>query len=98
MLEKIKTLINQEAYQEAFELVELHLEAHAEDLEYMYLKADLYKKLQKTSAAVNLYNHILEIDPEQKRAEVERDLVHMIMLQENKDFFECTNLFDDPWL
>lgn len=98
MLEKIKTLIDKEGYQEAFDLVEAHLESHADDLEYMYLKADLYKKLQKTSNAVNYYNHILEIYPEQKRAEVERDLVHMIMLQENKDFFECTNLFDDPWL
>ena len=32
-----------------------------------------------------------------KKAQVEKDLLHNVMLQDNLDIFASTNLFDDPW-
>jgi tetratricopeptide (TPR) repeat protein len=98
MKTKIESLIKSEAYEEALEYIESILSKDAENIDILYLKADLCKKTQKTSEAVNIYNHILELKPDEKRAEVERDLVHIVMLQENNDKFESTNLYDDPWL
>ncbi|MBN2668243.1 MAG: tetratricopeptide repeat protein [Bacteroidales bacterium] len=96
--EDITAFIQNEQYLEAEKLVEEALAHDVDNLELLFLKADVLKKLQLKSEAVNLYNYILSIDPDNKRAEVERDLIHMIMLQENIDKFECTNLYDDPWL
>ena len=98
MISTIEQHIEKEQYDEALSLVEQALEVNPKDIEVLFLKATINKKLGKSAAAVNTFNHILEIEPDNKRAEVERDLIHMIMIQENNDKFESTNMYDDPWL
>ncbi len=98
MIFKIEQHIDAEQYDKALDLIEQALDKNAQDIEVLFLKATINKKLGKSASAVNTFNQILEIEPDNKRAEVERDLVHIIMLQENSDKFESTNMYDDPWL
>jgi tetratricopeptide (TPR) repeat protein len=95
---QIETLIENEKYTEALEILDKALEQDAKQIDLLFYKANINQKLGKTANAVNIYTQILEFEPENKRAEIERELIHMIMLQENNDKFESTNLYDDPWL
>lgn len=97
MLETIRQKLNAPEYDQALILVEEALLEQPENLEFLCAKAEVLKKLNQFTKAVNQYIRILELYPDYKKAQVEKDLIHIVMLQENKDFFECTNLFDDPW-
>ncbi len=96
MKEILKHIENQK-YQEAFDLVEELLKNKPENLEILCAKAEILKKLNKFSDAVNQYIQIIEKYPDYKKAQVEKDLLHTVMIQDNKDIFACTNLHDDPW-
>ena len=96
-MEKIKELIEKQEYQDAFDRTEILLKEQPEDLELLCMKADILKKLNKFTDAINLYIVIIDKYPDYKKAQVEKDLLHVVMLQDNKDIFACTNLHDDPW-
>ena len=93
----IKELIEHHKYEDAYNRVEELLTEKPEELELLCLKAELLKKLNKFPDAVNIYIKIIEKYPDYKKAQVEKDLLHVVMLQDNKDIFACTNLHDDPW-
>jgi len=93
----IKELLENQKYQEAYDRVEQLLKESPEKLELLCAKAESLKKLNKFSDAVNQYIRIIEKYPDYKKAQVEKDLLHIVMVQDNKDIFACTNLHDDPW-
>ncbi len=93
----IKELIDNQKYQEAYDLVEKELIKKTDNLELLCAKADILKKLNKFTDAINIYINIIEKFPEHKKAQVEKELLHTVMLQDNKDIFACTNLHNDPW-
>jgi len=93
----IKEFIENQKYQEAYDRVEELLKESSEELELLCAKAEVLKKLNKFTDAINVYIHIIDKNPDYKKAQVEKDLLHVVMLQDNKDIFACTNLHDDPW-
>ena len=96
-MKKIIEYIENKQYQEGFDLAEELLKEKPEDLELLCAKAELLKYLNKLSDAVNLYIKIIELYPDYKKAQVKKDLLHTVMVQDNIDIFASTNLFDDPW-
>jgi len=96
-MEKVQELIKEQSYQEAFDLLEKLLKSKPEDLDLLCAKADVLKKQNKFTDAINQYINIIEMYPDHKKAQIEKDLLHTVMLQDNKDIFACTNLHDDPW-
>jgi len=96
-MNKVKELIELQKYQDAYDRVEDLLKEKSEDLELMCMKTEILKKLNRFTDAINLYINIIEKHPNYKKAQVEKDLLHVVMLQDNKDIFACTNLHDDPW-
>ena len=96
-MDTIKQLIDEKKYEEALSLIDQNLKQQPDKLEYLCAKADLMKKQNRLTDAINVYIHIIEKYPEYKRAQVEKDLIHTVLLQDNKDIFACTNLHDDHW-
>ena len=97
MIKKIIELIDNKAYDKAFEFVEKALLENHDKLELLCAKAEILKYLDKLSEAVNLYIKIIELYPDYKKAQIKKDLLHTVMIQDNIDIFASTNLFDDPW-
>ena len=93
----IKELIENQKYQEAYDRVEKLLKESPEELELMCAKAEILKKQNKFTDAVNQYIRVIEKHPEHKKAQIEKDLLHTVMLKDNLDIFASTNLYDDPW-
>jgi hypothetical protein len=64
---------------------------------------DFFKRIEESSkkqdfpSALNLTLQILKIDPENKKALTEKELLEEIMKYINIDVFSSTNLFMDPW-
>lgn len=96
-MKQILKHIESQEYEKAFDLVDKLLKESPDTLELMCAKAEILKKQNKFPAAVNQYIHIIEKHPDYKKAQVEKDLLHTVMVQDNKDIFACTNLHDDPW-
>ena len=96
MKEIIQHIENQE-YEEAIRLVDETLLENPNKLELLCAKAEVLKKTNKFIDAINLYINIIEKHPDYKKAQIEKDLLHVVMVQDNKDIFACTNLYDDPW-
>ncbi len=96
-MKQILKYIESQEYEKAFVLVTESLESQPDKLELLCAKADILKKLNRFTDAINVYINIIEKFPEYKKAQVEKDLLHTVMLQDNKDIFACTNLHDDPW-
>jgi len=64
----------------------------------LYLRADLYTKLQKHSNAINDYIAILDIDGSYKDAAVKLDMLKTIVKFVNTDIYASTNTNMDPWM
>ena len=96
-MKEIITHIENKQYQEGYNLVEKMLSEKPEELEFLCVKAELLKYLDRLSDAVNLYIRIIELYPDYKKAQIKKDLLHTVMIQDNIDIFASTNLYDDPW-
>ncbi len=96
-MKQILEYIESQEYEKAFVLVDKLLKESPDTLELLCARAEVLKKLNKFSDAVNQYIQIIEKYPDYKKAQVEKDLLHTVMVQDNKDIFACTNLHDDPW-
>jgi Tfp pilus assembly protein PilF len=96
-MKKILDYIEKQEYEKAMILVEEALNKTPDVLELMCAKAEILKKQNKFTDAVNQYIRVIEKHPEHKKAQIEKDLLHTVMLKDNLDIFASTNLFDDPW-
>jgi hypothetical protein len=62
-----------------------------------FKRIEEHLKRQEFASALNIIPKILEIDPNNKRALTEKDLLEEILRFKNIDVFSSTNLFMDPW-
>jgi len=74
------------------------IETTDDKLGVLYLRADLYTKLQKHSNAINDYIAILEIDGSYKDVKVKLDMLKTIVKFVNTDIYASTNTNMDPWM
>ena len=95
---KINKYIQDKEYDKALnELCDL-LQKHTDDAKWFIIRGDLYYSLQKYSDALNDYNKVLKIEPENKFFLSKVEMITEILRFEAIDIFESTNLNNDPWL
>jgi len=75
----------------------IELEKSPENIEIRLKLADAYVKLTEHTKAVNEYIKILEIDPENEEAKIQKEIVHGVVKQSQLDIYGCTNTYMDPW-
>jgi len=78
--------------------LEQALVEYPENIELLFLKGEFHEKKEEIPAAMNAYLKILELEPENREAEVRREHLVSIQRYRNMDVFENTNLWNDPWL
>jgi len=83
---------------EQIEKLDKEVENTDNKLGVLYLRADLYTKLQKHSNAINDYIAILDIDGSYKDAAVKLDMLKTIVKFVNTDIYASTNTNMDPWM
>jgi len=83
---------------EQIEKLDKEIENTDNKLGVLYLRADLYTKLQKHSNAINDYIAILDIDGSYKDAAVKLDMLKTIVKFVNTDIYASTNTNMDPWM
>jgi Flp pilus assembly protein TadD len=97
-MKDIDQLIDAEKYEEAFDFINQKLNENSQNTEFMFYKALLYQKTGEFANAINLYNKLLEIEPNNKEAQINIEMMQTIFRHSNKDIFACTNLHNDPWM
>jgi len=97
-MKEIDQLIEAEKYDDAFDFINQKLAEDTQNTEFMFYKALLLQKTGKFADAINLYNKLLEIEPENKEAQINIEMMQTIFRHSNKDIFACTNLHNDPWM
>ena len=66
-------------------------------IEDFFRRIEEHSKNQEFASALNFAIKILEIDPKNKKALTEKELLEEILRYVNIDVFSSTNLFMDPW-
>ena len=67
-------------------------------VELLYKRAELLIKMGDNAMAVNDFNRILKLDPEQKYAKSQLEFLTTILRFNNTDIYASTNTNMDPWL
>jgi len=67
-------------------------------VELLYKRAELLIKSGDNAMAVNDFNRILKLDPEQKYAKSQLEFLTTILRYNNTDIYASTNTNMDPWL
>lgn len=62
------------------------------------LRGDIYNFTQQYSKALNDYNKVLKIDPENKNLNSKVEMIKDILKFQALDIYSATNLNKDPWL
>jgi len=66
--------------------------------ELYFMRAELFYKLNRYGDAINDYNKVVELNPENKEAAGKIDLIHTILRYHNTDIYANPNTNMDPWL
>ncbi len=70
----------------------------AKDIELLFLRASLHQRIQLLGKAINDYQRILTLEPENQKAKVQRDSLQSILHYNNTDIYASPNTNFDPWL
>jgi tetratricopeptide (TPR) repeat protein len=65
--------------------------------ELLFLEAECYNYEQSYGKAINLYNEILTLDPEDELAQAKKEQIQTILKFVNIDIYANPNLNHDPW-
>lgn len=84
-LEQVKALLEQEKAQDA-KVVLMEIEA-SESVDYLLLKGKIEHKFQNWGEAINAFNKVLEIDPNNSEAASNLQLIQNILNFWNPDMF-----------
>jgi len=75
----------------------IELEKSPNNIEIKLKRADAYVKINEHTKAVNEYIRILELDPDNEKAKIQKEIVHGVVKQSQLDIYGCTNTYMDPW-
>ena len=98
LTKSIKQFIENKEYEKALEKLNEILVDDSENIEYLILRGDIYHLQQKFSKALNDYNRVLKLNPENKFLSSKTEMIKDILKFQAVDIFESTNLNKDPWL
>ncbi|RLD43348.1 MAG: hypothetical protein DRI86_10150 [Bacteroidetes bacterium] len=75
----------------------IELEKTPNNIDIRLKLANAYVQIVEHTKAVNEYIKILEIDPNNEEALIQKEIVHGIVKQSQLDIYGCTNTYMDPW-
>jgi len=99
---KISAKINSAKRKKEIKLLLKELESllgkNEKNKEILHLRAQLYIKIEEPSKAINDYNEILTIDPEDQTSLFQVEHLKTILRFRNTDIYANPNTSHDPWL
>jgi len=95
---KINSAKSKDEIKSLLKELESILEKNEKNPEILHLRAKLYIKLEEPSKAINDYNKILTIDPEDQTALFQIEHLKTILRFRNTDIYANPNTNHDPWL
>ncbi len=94
-LDKAKNIQEYEALIKEFTL---YIDNEPNNTVLLEKRAKFHEKFQQYGKAINDYQRILKIDPDNKSAKTQIDLLKTILRYSNTDIYASTNTNMDPWL
>lgn len=95
--QEISALIKEENLSSAIDLATQHLEKNSKNVDLLRLRAQCYSKLNQLPYAINDYNEILKINPNDKEIVGAKMLAEYIVSTSSLDVYASTNTHLDPW-
>ena len=98
LLEQLQGIEGEENILKAVKMLDEAIKTQPGDEELYFIRAELFYKLNRYGAAINDYNKVVEINPENKEAAGKIDIIKTILRYNNTDIYANPNTDMDPWL
>ncbi len=95
VIEKIDNLIEDYKLEEALKLIEEALAKKDKDLDILCLKGKIMSKKQQYGDALNIYQHVLQLSPENEKALSSIKMINNILSIRRSFYFENTYTNDE---
>lgn len=95
---KIDKYIQDQEYTKVIEELTSLIDKDLNIVNWLILRGDIYNIKQEYSKALNDYNKVLKIDPNNKIISSKVEMIKDILKFQALDIYESTNLNKDPWL
>ena len=95
---KIDKYIQDQEYTKVIEELTSLIDKDLKIVNWLILRGDIYNIKQEYSKALNDYNKVLKIDPNNKIISSKVEMIKDILKFQALDIYESTNLNKDPWL
>lgn len=74
------------------------IEVNPEDAGLYFERAEIYAQQNQLAKAINDYDLVLDLDPENKQASTKKEMIQTILRYNNTDIYASPNTDMDPWL
>ncbi len=98
LLKQLNNLEGEENILKAVKKLNEAIQKQPEDEELYFMRAEFFYKLNRYGEAINDYNHVVALNPDNKEAAGKIDLIHTILRYHNTDIYANPNTDMDPWL
>ncbi|MCB2196621.1 MAG: tetratricopeptide repeat protein [Bacteroidetes bacterium] len=94
----IERYINNQEYTKALEELTNYILNNKKDVELYILRGDIYYKKQEYGKALNDFNLVINLQPDNKIIKSRVEMIKDILKFQALDIYSSTNLNKDPWL
>ncbi len=98
LLKQISNANGEKSIISAIKLLDSALKEQPEEADFYFFRAELFYKLNRYGDAINDYNKVVELNPQNKEAAGKIDLIRTILRYHNTDIYANPNTDMDPWL
>ena len=98
LLKQLQGIEGEENILKAVKMLDEAIKAQPGDEELYFMRAEFFYKLNRYGDAINDYNKVVEINPENKEAAGKIDIIKTILRYNNTDIYASPNTNMDPWL
>lgn len=95
---RVDKYIQDQEYTKAIDELTDYINKDLDTINWLSLRGDMYNITQQYSKALNDYNKVLKIDPENKSLISKVEMIKDILKFQALDIYSSTNLNKDPWL
>lgn len=94
----IERYIKNQEYTKALEELTNYILNNKKDVELYILRGDIYYKKQEYGKALNDFNLVINLQPDNKIIKSRVEMIKDILKFQALDIYSSTNLNKDPWL
>ena len=91
MLKQLQGIEGEENILKAVKMLDETIKAQPGDEELYFMRAEFFYKLNRYGDAINDYNKVVEINPENKEAAGKIDIIKTILRYNNTDIYASPN-------